>query len=214
MQARLARIVAAVLLLRLAAGLDKQPPATAATGRAGKIGSGRRLAALGLYRHHDKEDEEIDRCKSKCKDTLCRGRCERMGLTEEKIVRRTQKCNEDCKDQPNELIQMCIQRCTYYLIDPDEATMEMVEVSSTDDKGMLIENHHIHTRVRMIGPDGLPLKATPTPAPAPLPAPVPTRTTAHKRRPQYRVELVNKASGRRPHLPLQALVLCVVPLLI
>ncbi|KAJ2082193.1 hypothetical protein H4R24_001763 [Coemansia sp. RSA 988] len=68
--------------------------------------------------------------------------------------------------------------------------------SSTDHNGMLIENEHIKTRVRLIGPDGLPL-ASPTDLPMPTEissgiVPMPESNTWS---PLYRVELVNGATS-------------------
>ncbi|KAJ1864172.1 palmitoyltransferase for Vac8p [Coemansia sp. RSA 989] len=77
-------------------------------------------------------------------------------LSEENIIRRTQRCTEDCKEEPEELVQMCIQRCTYYLINPFAHSISHEPAKSTDENGLLVENEHLRTRVRLIGPDGLP----------------------------------------------------------
>ncbi|KAJ2859616.1 hypothetical protein GGI22_002938 [Coemansia erecta] len=53
---------------------------------------------------------------------------------------------------------MCIQKCTYYLIDPVEHSLEEEDEStSTVAGGLLPDSPHLRTRIRLIGPDGLPV---------------------------------------------------------
>ncbi|KAJ2799254.1 hypothetical protein H4R20_004513, partial [Coemansia guatemalensis] len=71
----------------------------------------------------------------------------------------------------------------------------MKPASSTDHNGLLVENEHLKTRVRLIGPDGLPLVTSYADPPTPTATssssfPTPD-TTAWS--PKYRVELVNGA---------------------
>ncbi|KAJ2513282.1 hypothetical protein H4217_006422 [Coemansia sp. RSA 1939] len=109
-----------------------------------------------------KQNEEVG-CINECKDTdqSCRARCLGRELSDEEIVERTQKCHNDCKDEPDELIQMCIQKCTYYLMNPEEHNLEDDDTStSTDEGGLLPDSPHIRTRIRLIGPDGLPVVST------------------------------------------------------
>ncbi|KAJ1767380.1 Palmitoyltransferase zdhhc2 [Coemansia sp. RSA 1843] len=86
----------------------------------------------------------------------------KVEMSDEEIVERTQRCHNDCKDEPEELIQMCIQKCTYYLINPVDHSLEGDgdEDSSTDTHGLLPDSPHIRTRIRLIGPDGLPIIST------------------------------------------------------
>ncbi|KAJ2673926.1 palmitoyltransferase for Vac8p [Coemansia sp. RSA 1085] len=110
-------------------------------------------------------------------------------LSEENIIRRTQRCTEDCKEEPEELVQMCIQRCTYYLINPFAHSISHEPAKSTDENGLLVENEHLRTRVRLIGPDGLPLVSTETAEHAGATAPISTSSFSETWSAQYRVEL-------------------------
>ncbi|KAJ2232937.1 hypothetical protein GGI13_008831, partial [Coemansia sp. RSA 455] len=55
---------------------------------------------------------------------------------------------------------MCIQRCSLYMVDPVAHNIDVQEAVTVDGSGMLVANEHLRTRIRLIGPDGLPLKAT------------------------------------------------------
>ncbi|KAJ2690099.1 hypothetical protein H4R19_006449, partial [Coemansia spiralis] len=102
----------------------------------------------------------VKECQKQCADSRCRGQCQKTGLTDEAILRRTQRCTESCRDKPTELVHMCIQRCTYYLVDPVGNTAEAAPESSVGKDGLLVDNEHVRTRIRLIGPDGLPLQST------------------------------------------------------
>ncbi|KAJ2461301.1 hypothetical protein GGF42_000287, partial [Coemansia sp. RSA 2424] len=115
---------------------------------------------------------------------------------------RTQRCNQECHNEPEELIHMCIQRCSYYMADPIKHKLDYQKTVSIDDKGLLVANEHLRTRVRLMGPDGLPLLATSVAkAPADIPrispqssrgaAAVDDDNTSWESR--YRIVLVNSA---------------------
>ncbi|KAJ2763035.1 hypothetical protein IWQ56_004922, partial [Coemansia nantahalensis] len=111
---------------------------------------------LNLYRV---DVNIVKECQDQCSDSRCRGQCEKTGLSDEEILIRTQRCTDRCQERPSELIHMCIQHCTYYLVDPvgHVAEMEMGPESSVGEDGLLLDNEHLRTRIRLIGPDGLPL---------------------------------------------------------
>ncbi|KAJ2744770.1 hypothetical protein GGI20_002698 [Coemansia sp. BCRC 34301] len=78
----------------------------------------------------------------------------------EAVLKRTQKCNQDCHNEPEELMHMCIQRCSYYMADPVRHKLDYKKTMTVDSDGLLVANEHLRTRVRLMGPDGLPLLAT------------------------------------------------------
>ncbi|KAJ2692574.1 hypothetical protein GGH99_001642 [Coemansia sp. RSA 1285] len=127
--------------------------------------------------------------------------CLQRELSDEEIVERTQKCHNDCKDEPDELIQMCIQKCTYYLMNPEEHNLEDDDTStSTDEGGLLPDSPHIRTRIRLIGPDGLPVVSTvdyPVNQPSEVSNAISAaaETASDTWTPMYRVSIVNRAAG-------------------
>ncbi|KAJ1897121.1 hypothetical protein LPJ66_003577 [Kickxella alabastrina] len=108
-------------------------------------------------------------CNTKCinSDSACKSSCiNDLSFTDEDILKRTQKCTTDCHTQPEELISMCIQRCFHYMVDPLRHVVSEREnrLAAVGNDGMLVENEFIKTRVRLIGPNGLPLREDQQPA--------------------------------------------------
>ncbi|KAJ2236577.1 hypothetical protein GGF40_004280 [Coemansia sp. RSA 1286] len=140
----------------------------------------------------------LQHCLSSCTSTRCKENCRQAHeSSDEDIVKRTQKCTVDCKSEPEELVAMCIQRCTYYLMDPVAHSIEE-KVSETAEDGLLAVNEHIRTRIRLIGPDGLPLEtssvsAIPTSVAHGQKSPVETETW----QPKYRVMTINNGMSVR-----------------
>ncbi|KAJ2488542.1 hypothetical protein IWW37_004735 [Coemansia sp. RSA 2050] len=46
------------------------------------------------------------------------------------------------------------------MADPVVHNIDAQETITVDDNGMLVANEHLRTRIRLMGPDGLPLRAT------------------------------------------------------
>ncbi|KAJ2859177.1 hypothetical protein GGH94_006248 [Coemansia aciculifera] len=46
------------------------------------------------------------------------------------------------------------------MVDPVAHNIDVQEAVTVDGSGMLVANEHLRTRIRLMGPDGLPLKAT------------------------------------------------------
>ncbi|KAJ1896673.1 hypothetical protein LPJ81_004692 [Coemansia sp. IMI 209127] len=135
-------------------------------------------------------------CLNGCSSSRCRESCLKRELSDEEIVERTQRCHSDCRDEPDELIQMCIQKCTYYLIDPVEHSLEEEDEStSTEAGGLLPDSPHLRTRIRLIGPNGLPVVNDEDQAPEPSNT---VRSTAEPTSdtwtPVYQVRIISKAA--------------------
>ncbi|KAJ2426953.1 hypothetical protein GGF41_001865, partial [Coemansia sp. RSA 2531] len=109
----------------------------------------------------DTGDDSVSVCLKHCTTAKCRERCfGKQRLSDEAVLKRTQRCNQECHSEPEELIHMCIQRCSLYMVDPVAHNIDVQEAVTVDGSGMLVANEHLRTRIRLIGPDGLPLKAT------------------------------------------------------
>ncbi|KAJ2551540.1 hypothetical protein GGH95_005908 [Coemansia sp. RSA 1836] len=151
----------------------------------------------------DADDSALVSCQRQCTADRCRDRCANTHrLSSEAVLKRTQRCNQECHNEPEELIHMCIQRCSYYMADPIKHKLDYQKTVSIDDKGLLVANEHLRTRVRLMGPDGLPLLATSV---AKAPADIPRISPQSSRRAaaadddntswesRYRIVLVNSA---------------------
>ncbi|KAJ2544651.1 hypothetical protein EV175_005880 [Coemansia sp. RSA 1933] len=151
---------------------------------------------------------EMIQCLNGCSSSRCRESCLKRELSDEEIVERTQRCHNDCKDEPEELIQMCIQKCTYYLMDPVEHSLEEEEEStSTDAGGLLPDSPHLRTRIRLIGPDGLPVISTvyddddqAAEVGGAVGSATESATTSDTWTPAYRVRILNDAAGHAEQL--------------
>ncbi|KAJ2679521.1 hypothetical protein GGI25_001444 [Coemansia spiralis] len=136
-------------------------------------------------------------CLGDCATSKCRDDCFLNDMSDEEIVRRTQRCTESCKDEPEELVQMCIQKCSYYLMDP--VGHDLDEQSITDSRGLLPDTPHVRTRIRLIGPDGLPIISTVEDAAetaTPTNSEDSANTTSSTWTPVYRVHIISGAGER------------------
>ncbi|KAJ2624513.1 hypothetical protein GGI26_001432 [Coemansia sp. RSA 1358] len=146
---------------------------------------------------HRSSHDSIMSCLGDCATSKCRDDCFLNDMSDEEIVRRTQRCTESCKDEPEELVQMCIQKCSYYLMDP--VGHDLDEQSITDSRGLLPDTPHVRTRIRLIGPDGLPIISTVEDAAetaTPTNSEDSANTTSSTWTPVYRVHIISGAGER------------------
>lgn len=156
----------------------------------------------------------ITKCQLTCQDPQCQERCVKKYMTNEDILKRTQRCNTECEDEAEELRVICVQRCNYYLVDPNVYNLDKNPVTAetkTGKDGMLLANDYLRTRIRLLGPNGMPISGTveemgeeenSIKAVATTDKTTSQTSTTTNDADEYRVEIISQAA---PHTPVASI---------